>query len=72
MNQRELNQEVAGKTGETVATIRRIGFQIADPSEPLSGPDDEMIDPYVSDWNATAIAGPAAIASEAAHAVPVS
>ncbi len=41
MRQSELNRQVAKATGETVSTIKRLGFLIADPSEPIEDPDSK-------------------------------
>ncbi|MEX1224697.1 MAG: hypothetical protein WEA31_09140 [Pirellulales bacterium] len=53
MRQAELNREVARLTGESVATIKRLGFLLADPCEPCdeSDPADEAYGPYVIDWD---------------------
>ena len=44
MNQRELNREVAKKTGETVSTIAALGFV------PLTGQPYER-EPLMVDWD---------------------
>ena len=38
MNQRELNRSIAAATGESVNRIARLGFLLADPSEPIDDP----------------------------------
>jgi hypothetical protein len=48
MQQAELNRAVARATGETVSTIKRLGFLLADPAEEF-GPDKE--DAQVIDWD---------------------
>ena len=47
MNQRELDREVAAKTGESVGTIRGLGFS------PLTAviPFEERAKPLVIDWD---------------------
>ena len=51
MRQTDLNRSVARATGETVSTIARIGFIIADPSEPIDDPHSEELGPLVIDWD---------------------
>lgn len=51
MQQSELNRQVARATGETVSTIKRIGFLIADPSEPIGDPDSPDLGGRVLDWD---------------------
>ena len=50
MKQSELNRAVARATGETVSTIKRLGFLLADPSECLE-PDSDKCGPHVIDWD---------------------
>lgn len=50
MKQADLNRAVARATGETVTTIKRLGFLLADPREPLD-PDAEELGPHVIDWD---------------------
>ncbi len=50
MKQADLNRAVAHATGETVATIKRLGFLIAEPDEVLN-PDSEDLGPYIIDWD---------------------
>jgi hypothetical protein len=50
MKQVELNRAVAQATGETVSTIKRLGFLLADPAENLD-PDSDELGPYVIDWD---------------------
>jgi hypothetical protein len=47
MNQRELDREVAAKTGESICTIRGLGFS------PLTAviPIEERSKPLVIDWD---------------------
>jgi hypothetical protein len=51
MRQVEINRAVARATGETVSTIKRIGFLIADPDEPISDPDSPELGGRVLDWD---------------------
>jgi hypothetical protein len=49
MTQRQLNQSVSRHTGESIATIRRMGFSMA---EPLPRDDyDDLPRPQVVDWD---------------------
>ena len=50
MKQADLNRAVAKATGETVSTIKRLGFLLAAPGEPLD-PDSEDLGPQVIDWD---------------------
>ncbi|MCA8990744.1 MAG: hypothetical protein KDA88_02135 [Planctomycetaceae bacterium] len=50
MHQSDLNRSVARATGESVSTIKRLGFLIADPEQDLD-PHDEELGPYVIDWD---------------------
>jgi hypothetical protein len=51
MRQSELNRQVAEATGETVSTIKRLGFLIADPTEPIHDPDSPELGGRVIDWD---------------------
>jgi hypothetical protein len=51
MTQAEVTRAVARATGESVRTIQRLGFLIADPDSELLDPDDEELGPYVLDWD---------------------
>jgi len=42
MNQAQLEQEVAGRTGESIRTVRRRGFHLMEPIPPR---------PLVVDWD---------------------
>ena len=53
MKQADLDRAVARATGETVTTIKRLGFLLADPSDDLD-PDADEHGPYVIDWDALA------------------
>ena len=50
MKQAELDRAVARATGETVSTIKRLGFLLAEPADSLD-PDADDDGPYVIDWN---------------------
>ena len=50
MRQADLDRAVARATGETVSTIKRLGFLLADPTEQLE-PDLPEHGPYVIDWD---------------------
>ena len=51
MTQAELNRAVARATGESVSTIRRLGFLLAETDMELADPDSEEHGPYVIDWD---------------------
>ena len=50
MKHAELDRAVARVTGETVSTIKRLGFLLADPGDNLD-PDSDEHGPYVIDWD---------------------
>ena len=50
MKQSDLNRAVALATGETIATVKRLGFLLAEPHERID-PDSEMSGPLVIDWD---------------------
>ena len=50
MKQADLDRAVARATGETVSTIKRLGFLLAETGECLD-PDAEDHGPYVIDWD---------------------
>lgn len=50
MRQADLDRAVARATGETVSTIKRLGFLLADSSD-VSDPDSDNLGPYVIDWD---------------------
>ena len=52
MTQTELNRAVARATGETPATINRLGFLLDDPEPATPGNDAEPKDPCLIDWDA--------------------
>lgn len=64
MTQRELNRAVARATGESVSTVERIGFLLADPETDVTDPDDEALGPSVLDWDALEPIHPGLLASE--------
>ncbi len=51
MNQIDLNRAVASATGETISVIKRLGFMIADPSQPIDDPTDPVHGGRVIDWD---------------------
>ena len=51
MLQADLYRSVSRATGESVATIKRLGFLIADPDEPIGDPEAEVLGPHVIDWD---------------------
>lgn len=51
MTQRELNRAVARATGESVETIQRVGFLMADPKDVSTDPEDDQFGPYLIDWD---------------------
>lgn len=50
MKQADLDRAVARATGETVSTIKRLGFLLAEPDDCLD-PDSDEHGPYVIDWD---------------------
>lgn len=50
MKQSDLNRAVAMATGETIATVKRLGFLLAEPHESVD-PDSETSGPLVIDWD---------------------
>lgn len=51
MKQADINREVARATGESVATVKRLGFLIADPDEPIGDPNAPELGGRVIDWD---------------------
>ena len=51
MKQIDLYQAVARATGETVTTVKRIGFLIADPDEPIDDPNSPELGGRVLDFD---------------------
>ena len=50
MNQSDLNRAVSRATGETVSTIKRLGFLLLE--SPATALEDEAeLGPYVIDWD---------------------
>ena len=49
MKQADLDRAVARATGESVSTIKRLGFLLAEPDDCLD-PESEEYGPYVIDW----------------------
>ena len=50
MKQADLNRAVSRATGETISTIKRLGFFLADPVD-SHDPDADLDGPYVIDWD---------------------
>ena len=51
MLQADLYRDISRVTGETIATVKRVGFLIADPAEPISNPEAESLGPHTIDWD---------------------
>jgi hypothetical protein len=51
MTQAELDREVSRATGETVATIHRMGFSLMNPGDTNSEPEP-LAQPSIIDWDA--------------------
>jgi len=51
MRQADLDRAVARATGETIATIKRLGFLLDDPVAETDEPDAEAYDAMVIDWD---------------------
>ena len=51
MRQSDLNREVARLTGESVSTIKRLGFLLDDPIDHEVDPDSPEYGPHVIDWD---------------------
>ena len=51
MTPNELNRAVAAATGETVTTIRNLGFDIADPDVVSHDPEPYGLDANTVDWD---------------------
>jgi len=51
MTQSRLNRAVARVTGESLATIRNLGFSIADPVDVSFDPEPTPAMPQVVDWD---------------------
>ena len=50
MRQADLNRAVALATGESMSTVKRLGFLLAEPEEVID-PEAEESGPYISDWD---------------------
>ena len=50
MKQADIDRAVARATGETVSTIKRLGFLLADSNGSL-GPDPDEQGPFIIDWD---------------------
>ncbi len=51
MRQADLYRSISHATGESVATIKRLGFLIANPARTIRDPDAECLGPHVIDWD---------------------
>jgi hypothetical protein len=51
MNQSQLDRAVARATGETLATVSRMGFSIANPESVHYDPEPSRRRPLVVDWD---------------------
>ena len=51
MNQSQLHHAVARATGETLDTIKRMGFSLADPETVRYDPEPSRRPPLVVDWD---------------------
>lgn len=51
MLQADLYRDISRVTGETIASIKRVGFLIADPSQPISDPEAESLGFHTIDWD---------------------
>jgi hypothetical protein len=51
MNQSQLNRALARATGESLDTIHRMGFSIADPESVRYDPEPSRRRPLVVDWD---------------------
>ncbi|HAW29143.1 MULTISPECIES: hypothetical protein [Gimesia] len=50
MRQADLNRAVALATGESMSTVKRLGFLLAEPEEVID-PEAEESGPYIIDWD---------------------
>ena len=51
MKQADLNRAVAHITGESVATIQRLGFLLAEPQQDFMEQQETEAGPHVIDWD---------------------
>jgi hypothetical protein len=51
MTQSRLNRAVARATGESLATVRSLGFSVADPGDVSFDPEPTPAMPQVVDWD---------------------
>lgn len=47
----DLYRSISRATSDSVATIKRLGFLIAEPSQPINDPESECLGPHVLDWD---------------------
>ena len=62
MTQSELNRAVSRATGETVTTIRELGFELADPAVVRHDPEPCDLDVQVVDFDQLALQRQVAVA----------
>ncbi len=46
-----LQRAIARITGDSLSTIRRLGFQPIDPQSPRDDGDEQLPDPSICDWD---------------------
>ena len=69
MKQADLDRAVARATGETVSTIKQLGFLLADPTDTLDL-DSDQTGPNVVDWDALELQRNGAIVRRPRHDRP--
>ena len=56
MTQRQLDEAVAQRLGESVSAVQRLGFSVADPFDVNFDPEPYDLEPQVVDWDELALA----------------
>ena len=51
MHQSDLDRQVSRVTGDSLSTIKRLGFLIASPARAIRDPEAECLGPHVIDWD---------------------
>ena len=51
MNQNDLNRAVARATGESISAVKRLGFMLEEPTQPIEDPTDPVHGGRVIDWD---------------------
>jgi len=69
LSQSELNRAVARATGESISTIQRLGFLLADQAYPADDQDFDLLGAQVIDWDALALQRQADVVREAQLAI---